>query len=266
MKELFTMWKHTRMVVLTSMSAALYVAVLVPFKGFQLIPGLSELRPGAVAPIVFGILFGPAGAWGSAIGNLIGDFFGTFGPFSLFGFIGNLFYGFTAYKAYESLGFLVNGAHKDFHPKSLGLTVPVSILCAAVCASFIGVALDAFGILPYAFLGATIFLNNAIVGVILSPIVLGLIAPRIKSWGLIWTDIMPVEDRSKGIASGIGYILLWIGGLGAFISGLAVSLIGYGAKFLQGAPPQSGLTGIGVLAAMSPFFAAYLIGAAISKS
>ena len=38
--------------------------------------GVDEVRPANVFPFVFGLLFGPAGAWGAAIGNLIGDFFG----------------------------------------------------------------------------------------------------------------------------------------------------------------------------------------------
>jgi len=74
MKEVFTMWKYTQMIVLTALSAAIYAAVLIPFKGFVIIPSLTEVRPANVFPFVFGLLFGPAGAWGAAIGNLIGDF------------------------------------------------------------------------------------------------------------------------------------------------------------------------------------------------
>src|SRR5688500_3407795 len=76
MKEVFSMWRHTQMVVLVALSAAIYAAVLIPFKGFPIIPGYIELRPANAFPIVFGLLFGPAEAWGAAIGNLIGDFFG----------------------------------------------------------------------------------------------------------------------------------------------------------------------------------------------
>ncbi|OGL42590.1 MAG: hypothetical protein A2161_08835, partial [Candidatus Schekmanbacteria bacterium RBG_13_48_7] len=54
-------------------------------------------------PVVFGILFGPAGAWGSGIGNVIGDFFGTLGPGSFFGFFGNFFYAFCAYQIWDHL-------------------------------------------------------------------------------------------------------------------------------------------------------------------
>src|SRR5258708_40220744 len=76
MSELSLMWRNTRMVVLCAISAALYAAVLVPFKVVPLIPGVTELRPANAIPIVCSFLFGPAAAWGSAIGNMIGDFFG----------------------------------------------------------------------------------------------------------------------------------------------------------------------------------------------
>src|SRR5713101_456911 len=73
--ELRLMWRNTRMVVLCAISAALYAAVLVPFKAVPFIPGVTELRPANAIPIVCSFLFGPAAAWGSAIGNMIGDFF-----------------------------------------------------------------------------------------------------------------------------------------------------------------------------------------------
>ena len=45
MKEVFTMWRHTQLVVLVALSAAIYAAVLIPFKGFPIVPGYIELRP-----------------------------------------------------------------------------------------------------------------------------------------------------------------------------------------------------------------------------
>jgi energy-coupling factor transport system substrate-specific component len=33
MKEVISMWRHTRMVILVALSAAIYAAVLIPFKG-----------------------------------------------------------------------------------------------------------------------------------------------------------------------------------------------------------------------------------------
>src|ERR1700719_4573037 len=101
MSELRLMWRNTRMVVLCAISAALYAAVLVPFKVVPLIPGVTELRPANAIPIVCSFLFGPAAAWGSAIGNMIGDFFGGVSPVDTFGFIGNLAYGYIPYKMWS---------------------------------------------------------------------------------------------------------------------------------------------------------------------
>ena len=63
------MWRSTRMVVLTAVSAALYASILIPFKVVPLVPGVTELRPASAVPVVISFLFGPAGAWGAAFGN-----------------------------------------------------------------------------------------------------------------------------------------------------------------------------------------------------
>ena len=97
MREVWRMWRYSSMVVLTVLTAGLFAAILIPFKGIPLIPGITELRPANVIPLVFGLLFGPAGAWGAAFGNLIGDFFGTLGPGSFFGFWGNFLAAYLPY-------------------------------------------------------------------------------------------------------------------------------------------------------------------------
>jgi energy-coupling factor transport system substrate-specific component len=105
------MWKYTKMVVLVAVTAAFYAALVIPLKGIPIVPGITEFRPGAVIPVVFGLLFGPAGAWGAAFGNVIADFFGTFGPGSIPGFFGNFFYGFLGYKVWASMGLATS--HED---------------------------------------------------------------------------------------------------------------------------------------------------------
>ena len=92
MKAVFSMWKNTRMIILTAVCAAIYGAALIAFKtAIPLIPGITEVRVGNILPVPFGLLFGPAGAWGAAFGNLIGDLLGgTLGPGSAGGFIGQL--------------------------------------------------------------------------------------------------------------------------------------------------------------------------------
>ncbi len=99
MKAVFTMWRNTRMIILTAVCAAIYSAALLAFKtAIPLIPGITEVRVGNIFPMPFGLMFGPAGAWGSAIGNLIGDIFGgTLTPSSLAGFVGNFLLGYLPY-------------------------------------------------------------------------------------------------------------------------------------------------------------------------
>ena len=74
MRDAIAMWRSTKMVVLVALTAAVYAAVLIPFKPIPIIPGITEIRPAAAIPIVCGLLFGPAAAWGSAIGKLISEF------------------------------------------------------------------------------------------------------------------------------------------------------------------------------------------------
>ena len=66
MKAAFSMWKNTRMIILTAVCAAIYGAALIAFKtAVPLIPGITEVRVGNILPVPFGLLFGPAGAWGA---------------------------------------------------------------------------------------------------------------------------------------------------------------------------------------------------------
>ncbi len=249
MREVLTMWRHTQMVVLVALSAAIYAAVLIPFKGFTIIPGFTEVRPANVFPFVFGLLFGPAGAWGAAIGNLIGDFFGTLGIGSIAGFVGNFFLGFLPYKMWGS--FFRRGENMEQNVnsgKKLAVYIAITILASAICAVWIAWFNDLIGFVPFAALGAIITVNNAIAGIVLGPILLLVLYPRVKRWGLLWTEIMNPEEVSTSRFQRLGNLLMWIGGLGALIVGLALGLGLYeqglaAAGFTAGG---AGTVGIGI--------------------
>src|SRR5262245_49297808 len=139
MNEVFNMWKNTRMIILVAISAAIYAAGLIAFKGgIVIIPGITEVRPANVFPIIFGLMFGPAGAWGAAIGNAIGDIFGgTLGPGSIFGFIGNFFLGFIPYKMWGATFGLVPASDMSQTTNSwrkLAAYLIITITSAAACA------------------------------------------------------------------------------------------------------------------------------------
>ncbi|MCD4671470.1 MAG: QueT transporter family protein [Anaerolineaceae bacterium] len=225
MKEVFSMWKNTRMIILVALSAAIYAAFLIVFKGgIPIIPGITEVRPANVFPPVFSLLFGPAGAWGSAIGNLIGDLFGgTLGIGSIFGFVGNFFLGFIPYKMWGAVFGLVT--KDDMAPttnngKKLVAFEIVALVASAACGVIIAWYLDIAGIVPFAFLSVTITINNFAAAFILGPILLGLLYPRVKRWGLMWTDIMDPEDVAAGKAINLGSILMIVGSIGGLVVGL----------------------------------------------
>ncbi len=85
-REVWRMWNYATMVVLTVLTAGLFAAILIPFKGIPLIPGLTELRRPTSSRWSAACSSAPPGPGGAAFGNLIGDFFGTLGIGSFFGF------------------------------------------------------------------------------------------------------------------------------------------------------------------------------------
>lgn len=194
MRPLFTMWASTRMVVLMALSAALYAAILIPFKFATIIPGLSEIRPGVCIPVVTGILFGPAACWGAGLGNLIGDVAGgMFGPGSAFGFAGNFMLAYVPWKLSEA--FELDQIEDPLRRVLLfGL---ISVSAAAMCALITGWGINVLGFVPFAVLGTLIFLNNSIVSVLLGPPLLTVLMPRATRWGLRYRSIMDIPPQER---------------------------------------------------------------------
>jgi energy-coupling factor transport system substrate-specific component len=250
MKEVFTMWRHTQMVVLVALSAAIYAAVLIPFKGFPIVPGYIELRPANAFPIVFGLLFGPAGAWGAAIGNTIGDFVGgTLTVGSVGGFVGNFFLALLPYKMWsvffrrdENMEENVDSA------KKFGVFILLVILGSTVCAVIIAWWVDLLALFPFIVFFALIFFNNAVMGGVLGPILLLALYPRVKRWGLLWTEIVEPEDASSSRLQRTGAVLVWVGAIGAVAVGLILGLA-------ERAPGNLGI-GLGLI----PFLLLILVG------
>ncbi|HTU01555.1 MAG TPA: QueT transporter family protein [Candidatus Sulfotelmatobacter sp.] len=248
MRELFTMWRHTKMVVLVALTAAVYAAILIPLKGIPLIPGITELRPANAVPVVFSLLFGPAAAWGAAFGNLIADFFGTLGLGSLFGFVGNFFYGLIPYKLWGKMGPLsVPGGLEVRSGRQVVEYLLSALLASGVCAAVIAWGVDLFGLVPFGFLGPIIALNNFAAAAVLGPFLLWLLYPRAKRWDILWTEILEADDVSLARRPWVGVTLMWVGGMGALAAGLVLS---------TGMRATNVTVGLGVL----PFLALFLLG------
>ena len=221
MRELFTMWRNTRMIVMTAISAAAYVAVLLPFKGFVIIPGLTEVRPGAAIPVVLSFLFGPATAWGTGFGNVIADALGgMLGPGSLFGFIGNFFYGYLPYALWRA--FMGHKSPVLSGPRGWLLFGIILITNCLVIGSIIGWGADLLRLAPFGALGPIIAVNNFIASAAISTILLALLYERVSVWGLLYFQIL--DERGEAFSARIGAILCVAGSLIAFFTGLIISI------------------------------------------
>ena len=220
MNELGHMWRNTRMVVLTAMCASFYAAVLIPFMVVPLIPGVTHFRPANALPVVCSFLFGPAAAWGAAVGNLIGDFFAGLGPGDLFGFFGNLLYALAPYRLWRALG------TGDPIPKTVGawvLFVAVVATAASLCASTVGFGLQLLGFVPFAVLANLVLVNNLVTALVLSPLLLGVLYPRVRRVRLLYGDVMGPRPTLSAGRRWLGATLVFAGALIAFGGGNLVA-------------------------------------------
>ena len=221
MIEMRLMWRNTRMVVLCAISAALYAAVLVPFKVVPLIPGVTELRPANAIPVVCSFLFGPAAAWGSAIGNMIGDFFGGASPGDIFGFFANLAYGWIPYKVWEVIGRGQSPVARS--PIGIAKYVIACLAASVLCADLVGWGDNLLVIRPFAMLGNVIIFNNMASALLLSPFILASVYPRVQKGRMLYTDVMP-ELKLKAMPIRIaGLAMLLVGEGGAWLFGNLLS-------------------------------------------
>lgn len=220
MRELIEMWSHTRMVVLAALTASLYAAILIPFKVLPIIPGVTELRPANAVPVVCSFLFGPAGAWGAAIGNVIGDFFGGFGPGDFFGFWGNLLYGFLPYRMWELC------TRRSPVPRDVPslLLFAVVVACAsAACAAVIGWGLNLLGFVPFRVLANVILVNNTLASLLLAPLLLAALYPRAERARLTYRQVLLQRRARSGPTAWVGLALVLFGVGWAMVWGNQIS-------------------------------------------
>jgi len=252
------MWRNTRMIVLTSISAALYVAVLMPFKIVPIIPGLTEFRPGAAIPVTLSFIFGPAAAWGAGLGNLISDIFGgMLGPGSFFGFWGNFLYGFIPYALYQAFS-----PTREPLPKTARdwfVITGIVITAAVGIGVFIGWGADLLRLAPFSALGNIIVLNNLLASLLFSLVLLVIIYPRVERWGLTYREIMGDDIQKPGVHQKIGAVLMIVSCFGGLIVGNLLSM-GYLDSGFLSAGFSSGTTGSNVVGlGLLPFILGIII-------
>jgi energy-coupling factor transport system substrate-specific component len=167
LQEILSPFRQKKTLLQIGLCALVFIGMAVPFKVMVLIEGLTEVRPVNAVPVVAGLLFGPAGAWGCAAGNLIADLFGTFSKGSVLGFIGNFIAAYLPYKLWHMFKKGEAPNAKSF--KNIGIYVFISAVGALSTAILIACGLDVFFGLWSPQLFAIICLND-----FLFPLFLGL--------------------------------------------------------------------------------------------
>jgi energy-coupling factor transport system substrate-specific component len=197
MLELITMWKNPRLVAAVALTAALYAASLVPLKGFTAVNGMVDLgRVGIAIPIVFSFLFGPAAAWGAALGNVIGDIAGAqFNAGSIFGFLANLLIGYVPYRIWTSVTLEKPEMKK---PLRLLLFVAISILVCLIAGVIIGWGLNWLGWVPFIIIAPIIAITNSIWAISIGPIFLSLTYNFVENRKMLYYQ---VENKNPARAS-----------------------------------------------------------------
>lgn len=257
------MWKYSMMIAVTVLCAGIYMLFLLPTKSIVIIPGITEIRPASLLPVIFGLLFGPAGAWGSAIGNLGGDLFGTFSLGSVFGFIGNFLYGYIPYKLWYHLN------QKNSQDKSPTINSPwklarfgiTAFIASTACAVTIAWGLNLLGMAGFQTLAAVIALNNTVTTLILGPMILPVMYSFAKKNKLLWTDIMHPKDISRPSYDKVHPLMIISGSVGGLVSGMAAGCLITGQGISCWELSAAGTGSITVALIVLPFLVILFYGA-----
>ncbi len=230
MKAALAMWKNSRMIILVALCAAIYGAALIAFKtAVPFIPGITELRVANIFPMVFGLLFGPAGAWGTAFGNFIGDLFGgTLGPGSIAGFVGNFLLGYLPYAMWTQLLPWAK-LSREWQYGSWVCRLNyflIAFISSAACAVVISTFVDFLGLVPYAILTKIITINNTLASWIGLILLVSVFRVTRDQFGLFWAEVLDEKDIGQPLA----------GIVGAWIVTMA-SIIGLWAGIMPGFSP-----------------------------
>ncbi|MDO4539878.1 MAG: QueT transporter family protein [Syntrophomonadaceae bacterium] len=195
MNELIAMFRHPKMIKNAAFCAAVFALMAVLFKNsIVLIPEVTEVRPVNMLALAFGLMFGPAGAVGCAVGNLIGDFSGSLTILTVYGFIGNFFSAYLPYKIWDALGGDEFLQRPSFRSPRAGRRLAAAILMSvASCSAVLALSFDYYNALPALNTFNMIFLNNIAATVVLGLPLLALVTLLPPEYVPYWKETMADE-------------------------------------------------------------------------
>ena len=171
MFDIITMWKRPKMVKYVLLTAGIYFAILYPFQALTFFEGYADFgRVGVGIPIAFSFFFGPAAAWGAAIGNIITDIaIYHVDLSSFFGLIGNFLLGYIPYTLWSRI--------TDKKPElrsvnKLTLFMGIAVIASTICGLIIALGLYLLGYTPFLPTFLIISVTNSIWATIIGGLIL----------------------------------------------------------------------------------------------
>ena len=205
MREIFVVFKSRKCLLRMLISGVLFLLLAAPFRALlNLIPGVTEVRPANMLPVVFGLAWGPAGAWGTAIANACSDIFVSHSPLKVWlpGFFINFFFSYLPYKLWYSSRRQGAGVR----PPSLESVhhilkyIYVCLMDSLVVTTFLGLLFEVLGIQAYSDSVGLLFFNNFDFAIVLGvPFILVLTNSRSME---LWLPLETQDTGSGKTASG----------------------------------------------------------------
>ena len=90
---------------------------------------------------------------------------------------------------------------------------------AGLCAATVGFGLQILGFVPYAVLANVVIVNNLVTALVLAPLLLAVLYPRVRRVRLLYADVMGARPPLSTLRATIGVTLAFAGALVAFGGG-----------------------------------------------
>lgn len=200
MKEIFSVFTKKEWIWRMLVVGVLFLACAAPFRMMMsLIPGLTEVRPANMIPVVFGILWGPAGAWGVAIANAISDIVVSHSPIYVWlpGLVINFFFAYLPYKMWYSIDFKGNGIVKPRLRKVYDILkfILICFIDSFVTTVLLALLFEYLGFQPFSSSAVLLFFNNFDFAIVLGVPVILLFTSRRQA--KFWTPPMRSMTESE---------------------------------------------------------------------
>jgi energy-coupling factor transport system substrate-specific component len=192
MSELVDTWRSPRAISFVAVTTVTYLVLSLAFSGSiaAFDPGSSpRIATGGV--LVLGLLFGPAAAWGSALGYLgVEVVYGVLGFPSVFGAIGHFLLAYLGYNLWGNFGLLSDGSGPTMRSRrQIAEYFAVAFVSSSALIAITAWGYAVLGILPYFVTATASFVQYFLPTVVVGPVVLYFLYPRLEDRNLLYRDV-----------------------------------------------------------------------------